>query len=199
MRLIALLILTLSAPAFAQQADLATVQAHLKAVSSMTAHFSQTDRNGRVLSGTLTLKRPGKIRFEYQKDAGILVVANGKTLNFIDYRVRQVSAWPIGNSPLYVLLDPNRDLARIAKVLPSNDTKLTLVEARDPKHPEYGVLTMGFVRNAAAPNGLSLQGWVSADSQGNRTVIRLSDQHFNASVSDEAFLWRDPRPTNHGH
>jgi len=179
--------------------ELSDVQAHLKAVTTMTAHFSQTDRTGKTITGVLQLKRPGKIRFEYQKDAGILIVANGKTLNFIDYRVRQVMAWPIGNSPLGILLDPDRDMSRIAHVIPSTDSALTLVEARDPKHPEYGVITMGFTHTAAAPAGLSLQGWVTEDSQGNRTVIRLTDQRFNTPVSDEAFLWRDPRPTSHGH
>src|SRR3546814_654522 len=55
-------------PAIAQSANaLASVQSHLKSTSSMTADFVQTDRNGQRLSGKLTLKRPGKIRFQYKK------------------------------------------------------------------------------------------------------------------------------------
>src|SRR3546814_16610373 len=55
-------------PAIAQSANaLASVQSHLKSTSSMTADFVQTDRNGQRLSGKLNLKRPGKIRFTYQK------------------------------------------------------------------------------------------------------------------------------------
>jgi outer membrane lipoprotein-sorting protein len=42
---------------------------------------------------------------------------------------------------------------------------------------------------------LMLQGWVALDSQGNRTSIRLTNQQFNAALSDEAFKWRDPRPS----
>ncbi|MGH6782570.1 MAG: outer membrane lipoprotein carrier protein LolA, partial [Sphingomonadaceae bacterium] len=58
----------LAAPAAAQAADpLTQVSAHLKAVNTMTAAFAQTDRNGKTLTGTLTLKRPGRIRFQYQK------------------------------------------------------------------------------------------------------------------------------------
>ncbi len=193
-----LLTLVAASPASAG-VDLTAVQAHLKAVTTMTAQFSQTDRNGKTLTGTLKLKRPGKIRFEYQKDAGILIVANGKTLNFVDYRVRQVSAWPIGNSPLGVLLDPNRDLNKIAHVVPATDSGTVMVEARDAKHPEYGVITLAFTQSAVAPAGLALVGWVSADSQGNHTVIKLTEQRYNAPMSDEAFSWRDPRPTNHGH
>src|SRR5882762_2703133 len=45
--------------------DLALVQQHLQSVETMIAAFSQTDRAGKVLTGTLTLKKPGKIRFQY--------------------------------------------------------------------------------------------------------------------------------------
>ena len=40
----------------------------------------------------------------------MLIVGDGKALTLIDYEVRQVQRWPIGNSPLAVLLDPNQDL-----------------------------------------------------------------------------------------
>ena len=57
--------LAIGAPAIAQSANaLASVQSHLKSTSSMTADFVQTDRNGQRVSGKLTLKRPGKIRFQ---------------------------------------------------------------------------------------------------------------------------------------
>jgi outer membrane lipoprotein-sorting protein len=45
---------------------------------TMTADFSQTDRNGKTLTGTLTLKRPGKIRFQYQKGVPQLIVATAR-------------------------------------------------------------------------------------------------------------------------
>jgi outer membrane lipoprotein-sorting protein len=182
-----------TAPATAQGNDLATVQRFLTAAETMTANFSQTDRNGRMLSGVLTLKKPGKIRFQYEKGVPLLIVSDGKAFTFIDYSVKQVQRWPIGNSPLGVLIDPSRDLSRFAKVIPSPNSDVLSVEANDPKHPEFGHITMVFARDAAAPAGLMLQGWVALDSQGNRTTIRLSGQKFNGPVSDGAFRWVDPR------
>ena len=178
--------------------DLAAVQHHLQALTSMTADFTQTDRNGRVLTGTLTLKKPGKIRFQYQKGVPILIVANGGALTFIDYSVRQVQRWPIKNSPLGVLLDPDRDIGRYARVIPGADPRVLSVEANDPKHPEYGRITLVFARGGTGPAELSLQGWVALDSQNNRTTIRLSNQRFNAPVSDGAFSWSDPRRSSGG-
>lgn len=196
-RLPTLLTLALATPALVaaapQQNDLAQVQTHLQAVSSMTASFSQTDRAGKTLNGTMTLKRPGKIRFQYEKGVPQLIVADGSSLYFIDYQVRQVERWPIGNSPLAVLLNPKRDITQFAKLVPTGDSRVISVEVRDPKHPEYGRITMIFQRSAGSPGGLMLQGWVALDSQNNRTTIRLSDQRFNAAIADGTFRWNDPR------
>ena len=193
-----LAVFAIATPASAQSNDLVSVSSHLKAVATMTASFMQTDRAGKTVNGVLTLKRPGRIRFQYEKGVPILIVSDGKALTFIDYSVRQVQRWPIGNSPLGVLLDPARDLTHIAKLIPNADPRLVLVEARDAKRPQYGVITLAFLREASAPAGLMLQGWVTLDSQGNRTSIRLSNQAFNTTVSDEAFKWRDPRPNIKG-
>jgi outer membrane lipoprotein-sorting protein len=191
---IALSAAALVAPAVAQTpaADLQQVQQHLRGLTTMTADFVQTDRNGKSLSGTLTLKQPGKIRFQYEKGVPLLIVADGGALTFIDYQVRQVQRWPVRNSPLGVLLDPSRDIGRFARVVPG-DARLLSVEANDPKHPEYGRITLVFARGGAGPAGLALQGWVAIDSQNNRTTVRLSNQRFGGPVSDGSFRWNDPR------
>jgi outer membrane lipoprotein-sorting protein len=176
--------------------DLAHVQNHLRAVESMTATFTQTDRSGKTLTGVLTLKKPGKIRFQYEKGVPILIVSDGKSLWFLDYSVGQKQRWPIGGSPLGILLDPSRDMSKVATVVATDNPNVIAIDAADPKHPEYGRISLVFARSPAAPGGLMLQGWVALDSQNNRTTIRLSNQRFNAPVADNAFEWRDPvRPT----
>lgn len=174
------------------QAALPEVSAHLAATRTMTADFRQTAENGGVANGKLTLARPGKVRFQYSKDVPLLVVADGKSLTMIDYEVSQVSRYPIRQTPLSVLLDAKADLARFARVVASNRQTLT-VEARDEKHPEYGVITIFFDRDKAAPAGLALTGWRVLDAQGNRTVVALSNVAFNVPVAESAFRFRDPR------
>ena len=194
-RAIALLALpALVAATPAPSPDLAKVQAHLVAVQSMTATFSQTDRNGRTLNGTLSLKRPGKIRFQYEKGVPILVVADGGSLWFLDYSVKQKQRLPIKNGPLGVLLDPSKDISRFAKMVPTADPSILSVDAADPKHPEYGHINLIFEKSASAPAGLLLRGWVALDAQNNRTTIRLSGQRFNVPISDGTFRFVDPTP-----
>jgi outer membrane lipoprotein-sorting protein len=181
------------APVLAQTTQLAQVQQHLRTVGTMTADFTQTDRRGQTVGGTLLLKRPGKIRFEYGRNVPMLVVANGKHLTMVDYEVKQVQSWPIANSPLSVLLNPNQDLARFAKVVPNTDPRIVMVEARDAKRPEFGRIILAFAKVPSAPSGLMLQGWHMVDSQNNRTTVKLSNQRFNVAVADSSFRYDDPR------
>ncbi|GGE89568.1 LolA family protein [Sphingomonas prati] len=191
----ALIAVALMAPAavFAQAAPLTQVSQHLRAVTTMTANFIQTDRAGKSVGGVLSMKRPGKVRFQYQKGSPLTIVGDGKALTVYDSSVRQESRWPIGNSPLSVLLDPSKDLSRVAKVVPSPTPRMLLVEARDPKHPEFGTTTIAFDRVASAPGGLALMGWSTLDAQGNRSAVRLSNQRFNGPVDDRLFRWISPR------
>ena len=181
------------APAIAQAAKpIDQVAQHLRAVNTMTANFAQTDRKGQTLNGRVSLKRPGKIRFEYQPGVQMLIVADGRRLNMIDYEVKRVESWPIANSPLSVLLNPNQDISRMATVV-RNDRQVVLVRARDPKRPEFGTITIAFARIPSAPAGLMLQGWTMIDAQNNRTTVKLSNQRFNVAVADSVFAWTDPR------
>ena len=187
-------IVALAAPALAATSgELKSVETSLAATGSMTANFIQTDGKGRQMAGTLTLKRPGKIRFAYGGGVNMLLVANGKTLNFIDYDVGQKSSWPIGKSPLAVLLSPNPDLARIARIMPSENKNVIVVRARDARRPEFGTIVLAFQRNGAAPGGLQLEGWTAIDAQNKRTTVRLSNQRFNMAVPDSAFNFAEPK------
>ena len=187
-------VVALAAPALAATSgQLKSVETSLAATGSMTASFVQTDGKGRQMAGTLTLKRPGKIRFAYGGGVNMLLVANGKTLNFIDYDVGQKSSWPIGKSPLAVLLSPNPDLARIARIMPSENKQVIVVRARDARRPEFGTIVLAFQRNGAAPGGLLLEGWTAIDAQNKRTTIKLDGQRYNVAVAENAFVYAEPK------
>ncbi|MDV3257436.1 MAG: outer membrane lipoprotein carrier protein LolA, partial [Sphingomonas sp.] len=188
------IVATAASPASAAQSgDLDRVEASLAATRSMTANFLQTDGKGRQMAGTLQLKRPGKIRFAYGGGINMLLVANGKTLNFIDYDVGQKSSWPISKSPLAVLLSPQPDLSRIARIMPSEHESVVVVRARDARRPEFGTLILAFVRDGSAPGGLKLEGWTAIDAQNKKTTVKLSNQRYNVAVPDSAFNFVEPK------
>ena len=185
------LTLLLTLPAVAGAAGIDDVAVALRATKTMTADFAQTAADGRVARGRMVIERPGKIRFDYVARK-LLIVSDGRRLTMVDYEVGQVSQWPIKSTPLGVLLDPDRDLSRVARVVGETPAALR-VEARDPKHPEYGKLTMTFLKRADAPGGLALTGWTALDAQNSRTEIMLSNVRSNVAVGSANFVFRDPR------
>lgn len=184
------LVVVVAAPAAADPAsDLKAVQASLAATRSMTADFVQTDGKGRQISGTVALKRPGKIRFAYGQGVNALLVSDGTTLHYLDYDVKQHNKWNIAKSPLAILLSPNPELGRIARIEASESPQVVIVRARDARRPEFGTMVMAFQRVGGTPGGLRLEGWTTIDAQNKRTTVRLSNQRFNVAVPDSSFTF----------
>jgi Outer membrane lipoprotein-sorting protein len=169
--------------------DLAKLKAHIGSVQTMSANFVQTDARGRSAAGTLQLKRPGRVRFQYGSN-DLLLVADGKKLTFIDYQVGQKSSYPLDKTPLGPLLSGSADFNGKAQVLPSNDARVVVARARNSS---YGQLTLAFLRSPAAPGRLQMYGWTAIDPQGHRTTVKLSNVRYNVAVPDSAFTYAEPR------
>jgi outer membrane lipoprotein-sorting protein len=173
----------------AESADLARLKSHIGSVQTMTANFVQTDARGRAAAGTLQLKRPGRVRFQYGS-GDLLLVGDGKRLYFLDYQVGQKSSWPIASTPLGPLLSSSPDFNGKAQVLPSSDSRILVARA---KNSSYGQLTLAFLRSPAAPGGLQLYGWTAIDPQGHRTTVKLTDVRYNVAVPESAFTYAEPK------
>ena len=186
-------LVTVPTPVAAAEGDLDRAVAALRGISTMKADFTQTDRKGQTVSGEMTLKRPGKIRFQYEDGVPLLLVSNGQSFTMIDYEVNQVERWPISESPLGALLDPSRDVKKYGKLVSTGHSDVISVEVRDPNKPQFGVITLIFTRDSSAPGGLQLTNWVALDAQNNRTTVRLRNHRYGVSVPDSAFTYKDPR------
>jgi chaperone LolA len=189
-RALAAAAVVVAAPAAARDsADLARLKSHIGAVQTMTANFTQTDARGRSAAGTLQLKRPGKVRFQYGS-GDLLLVADGKRLYFLDYQVGQKSSWPLSKTPLGPLLSGSPDFNGKAEVLPNSDSRILVARA---KNTSYGQLTLAFLRSPSAPGGLQMYGWTAIDPQGRRTTVKLSNVRYNVAVPDSAFTFAEPK------
>jgi chaperone LolA len=182
--------IVVGAPAAAAESpDLAKLKAHLAAVHTMTADFVQTDAKGRSAAGTLEIKRPGKVRFQYGS-GDLLIVADGKRLYFLDYQVGQKSSWPLEKTPLGPLLSGSPDFEGKAQIIPNSNTRILVARA---KNTSYGQLTLAFLRDSNAPGGLQMYGWTAIDPQGHRTTVKLSNVRYNVAVPESAFTFREPK------
>ena len=172
-------------------ADLARVHQHITSVDTMTADFVQTDARGRSAAGTLQLKRPGRVRFQYGS-GDLLLVADGKRLWFLDYQVGQKNSWALDKTPLGMLLSDNPDVKKIGRIIPNDDKRILVVRTRSSGIIGTGTLVLAFLRSPAAPGGLQLYGWTAIDAQNKKTTVRLSNVRYNVSVPDSAFTFKMP-------
>ncbi len=172
------------------------IQTYMDTVNSLQADFIQRSPGGGIASGTLYMERPGRIRFDYTDETPFLVVSDGKTLNFIDEEIEEVTRWPVKDTPLRVLLGSAVDLASYGarvEVAPGGIDGLIALHASDEKRPELGTITVYFREDATAPGGLLLASWAVIDAQEAITVVEVDNPQTNLALAGSLWTFEDPR------
>ena len=94
---------TLSAAA---QADVQAAEDYLNGLRTLKARFIQTDNGGHQASGDFLLKRPGRMRFEYDAPVNDFIVADGTFVHYYDAKMQQQSSAPISRTLANFFLQP---------------------------------------------------------------------------------------------
>jgi outer membrane lipoprotein carrier protein len=181
----------------------AAVDEHYNRLRSLEAQFTETYRGSgmdRTESGTLWLKKPGKMRWEYRSPKEKLFVSNGKDAWFYlpeDGQARKESAKKLedARSPLAFLLGKTK----LAKELQG----LSLASDIEPQ--EAGNVVLRGVPTALADRISEILLEIAPDKRivrlvmqgvdGASTEYRFSDQKENVSIADSRFDFRTPSGT----
>jgi len=78
------------------QAGVPEVEKYFNSIRTLQARFVQSNPNGGVVQGTLYLRRPGRMRFEYDAPSQLKIVADGSQVTMWDPPNRDFGQWPIG-------------------------------------------------------------------------------------------------------
>lgn len=167
--LLATLVLT-AAPAMAQQIPLNSLSTYLNQLTSAEGSFTQINADGTISTGTIYLRRPGKVRFEYNPPEQALVMANNNAVVVFDKKLGgDPESYPLNRTPLGLILARNVDLSRANMVtVHGYDGTATTVTAQDPDHPEYGSIQLKFTGNP-----IELRQWIITDDGGSQTTVIL--------------------------
>jgi outer membrane lipoprotein-sorting protein len=168
-------------------AALARANATLNGVSAMQGRFVQTSPGGNRAQGNFYLQRPGKLRFEYDPPATMLIVSDGSVVSLRDTALRTTDRTDLRSTPLNLILRNQVDLARDARIVRvSRQGQWTLVTARDRSGQTDGAITMHFFGDSA-----ELRSWDIVDLTGARTRIALSNVTRPASLDRALFRLED--------
>lgn len=166
---------------------LAQANRALNAVSRLQGRFVQTAPDGSRAAGQFYLQRPGKLRFEYDRPATMLIVSDGSVVAMRDTALRTTERTPLRSTPLNLVLRSQVDLARDARITRVvRNGQWLMITARDRSGMTDGEITMHF-------NGPSaeLRSWDVTDATGARTRIALSNISQPASLDRRLFRLED--------
>jgi outer membrane lipoprotein-sorting protein len=148
---------------------IAMANRYLNSFSRLQARFTQSSPGGGQANGTVYIQKPGRMRFQYDPPAQLLVVADGSVVAVRDNELRTTERTPLRSTPLNIILGANVDLERNARVLRvSRSGPWSMITVRDRAGQMDGQITLQF-------NNGELRSWDVIDATGARTRITLSD------------------------
>ena len=181
----AVLSLLATLPVHAQQGGIGVpqIEQYFNGIRSLKARFVQSNPNGSVVQGTLYVRRPGRMRFEYDAPSQLKIVADGWQVTMWDNATRDFGQWPIGwTAASFLVKDPlvlSGDL-QVEKLERVNGMlEATMSQTRKPQEGKLIV--------RLAENPLLLRGWTIIDNRGNRVTVSLSEMQSGLQLADSLF------------
>lgn len=174
----------LALPAQAQQLSLSDISRYLNSFTTGISEFTQINSDGTISTGTIYIKRPGRIRFEYNPPENSLVMAGGGSVAVFDPKSNDgPQRYPLSETPLKIILERNVDFTRTNMVTGhTSDGTRTTVTAQDPEHPEYGNIQMVYTADP-----VQLRQWIVTDDSGDQTTVILGDFVTGRAINDLKF------------
>ena len=171
-------------PAQAQwQVGVPEIEKYFNAIRTLKARFVQTNPNGSIIQGTLYVRRPGRMRFEYDPPSQLKIVADGYQVTMWDPTTKDFGQWPIGWTAVSFLVKDPMSLSgdlRVEKLERVNG----LIEATmsQTKKPKDGKVIVRF-----SENPLTWRGWTIIDSRGQQVSVALTDMQTGMQLADSLF------------
>ena len=174
------------------------LQARYQSIRDFSANFVQTYRAGVLRtqtqeSGTVVVKKPGKMRWVYSKPERKELVSDGRRVYWYVPEDKQaiVSDVPDEASTPALFLSGKGDIARdftpsYVTSTVSGAVALKLVPRRSEPEYEYLVVTVD-------PSTLQIRVLTTRDHQGGESAITFSNMKENRGVSDKDFVFTVPR------
>ena len=177
------LALLLAAQPSQAQTGVPEIERYINSLRTLKARFVQSNPNGGIAQGTLYVRRPGRMRFEYDPPSQLKIVADGFQVTMWDNATKDFGQWPIGwTAASFLVKDPltlSGDM-RVEKLDRVNG--LLEMTVSQTKKPQDGKVIVRF-----AENPMALRGWTVIDPKGSRVTVSLADLQTGMQLADSLF------------
>ncbi len=162
-------------------------QHYLNQIKTLHARFVQVSSNGAYAQGEVYVRRPGRMRFEYDPPHPVLMIADGTTLLYYDKELKQATFIPLWETPLWFLIRKKVDLTGNIEVSAVERVAGVIrITVQEKDAGAAGAVTLVF-----SDQPLALRRWVVTDAQGITTEVTLLDAEYGGKVPDKLFDYSD--------
>lgn len=176
----------------ADRADLKRIEIYMNALDTIQSRFVQANPDGSYSEGTMYLRRPGRLRFEYDPPDPYLIITSGKWFIFIDTDLDHATYLPVEETPAYFIVRENiRFGGKLRVTALRRGEKVLRVELEQTDQPDAGRVMLIFTDSP-----LQLRKWRIVDALGNLTDTTLINPRYGLPLADELFVYEEPEPEN---
>jgi outer membrane lipoprotein-sorting protein len=168
-------------------ADVKRVESYINNIGTLQASFQQQDPNNAISTGRIYLRRPGRMRVEYDPPNPILIIADGTLISQVDRKLGELSQMPLKQSTAWFLLrDPIEigDSITVTKV--DRRPGLLSVTMYENDEPDNGTVELIFLDDP-----IQLTQWIVTDADANQ--VRVGLINVETGLQLPASLFATPR------
>jgi len=160
----------------------------LAAVKTAKGRFVQMSNDGSIIAGDFALRRPGKMRFDYDDPTPIRVIADGTTVAVEDTALETLDRLPIAATPLDIILSKKLDFEKRTNVLSvKRDSGRIAIALEDKTGEHEGQLVL-----LMDADDYELLGWWTLDASGGVTEVALENVETGVRIDPKLFRIEDP-------
>jgi outer membrane lipoprotein-sorting protein len=174
----------------ADRADLKRIEIYMNALDTIQSRFVQANPDGSYSEGTMYLRRPGRLRFEYDPPDPYLIITRGKWFIYIDTDLDHATYLPLEKTPAYFIVRENiRFGGKLRVTALRRGENVLRVELEQTDQPDAGRVMLIFTDSP-----LQLRKWRIVDALGNLTDTTLINPRYGLPLADELFVYEEPEP-----
>jgi outer membrane lipoprotein-sorting protein len=167
----------------ADKADIARVESYLNGIGTMKASFQQFTESEGLAFGRIYVRRPGRLRVEYDPPSEILLIADGTLLSYYDAELNHIEQVPLKLSPMWFLLRDDVELGGDVTVMSfKKAANSILIEMVQSDEPDAGSVSLEL-----GDQPLELRQWTITDPAGTQVRVGLYNTEFGVPLQPALF------------
>ena len=170
--------------ASAEKFSLVELSNYFNKLDTFQAYFRQFSDDGSEAKGVILIKKPGRLRIDYEEPEDLLILGSGGQLAIFDPKGDpEPTSFPLNVTPFSLVLENSVNFVGSSNVLSHDfDQGETSLSLYDPQHPERGYIKLIFFGKNPV-----LSRWIIQDESGSTTFMSIERYEENIALGEIQF------------